>query len=291
MHHVLTRMHLHRLAPAWRRSRRLAGSPAGLVAIWRTLALGLLERYVPGLRSDRLRAITIVGPHGQRRLHLRANAWDTFTFYEVFLKEIYSAALPLPRGATVFDLGANIGLASVYLSMHSPGSRLVAVEPDESNRRVLERNLAGTPSRILAAAVAGTTGTARLALGVSVRHRLARDDEGPSANMREVPTLTIDDLLAHEPDRSIDVLKVDIEGAEVQAFAQPARTLDRVRTVIMEIHEPESVGPIERVLEAAGLRHDPRPNGTGQLDVPDVFRRHVEPAQPRKGSGPAPDEA
>jgi FkbM family methyltransferase len=272
------RLHLHRVAPAWERSREIAPSRIGLAAMWWTLGLGVLERYVPALRSDRQRALTVAGPHGRRRLHLRANAWDTFTFYEVFLKEVYRSALPLPPGATVVDLGANIGLASAYFSMYSPDCRLIAVEPDEQNRAMLERNLEGVRARVVDGAIDAESGTATLAIGASVRHHLARPGEAPAAATREVLTLTIDDLLEREERRQIDVLKVDIEGAEQQAFASPSRSLARVQMVIMEIHNPESASQIERVLDSAGLRHEPRPDGKSYLDVPDVFRRAKEQA-------------
>jgi FkbM family methyltransferase len=272
MRRVIAGLHLHRIPTAWKRSRQLAASPTGLIVIWWTLARGFIERYVPALRSGRERSVTIACPDGRRRLHLRANAWDTFTFYEIFLKEVYRAALPLRPGATVVDLGANIGLAAAYFAMHSPHCRVLAVEPDEANRGLLKRNLEGTSAQIVEAAIAGSTGRAMLSLGASVRHHLVRPGDGSSAQKR-VETLTLDDLLDRESCEVIDVLKVDIEGAETQAFAQTPRVLGRVQTVIMEIHSPEWVPAIERALAAAGLHHELRPPGQSHLDVPDVFRR------------------
>jgi FkbM family methyltransferase len=270
---LVRRLHLHRIAPAWKRSRQIAPSPAALATIWWTLALGFLERYVGALRSDRQRSVTVTGPCGIRRLYLRANAWDTFTFYEVFLKQVYRAALPLPPAATVVDLGGNIGLASAYFSMHSNDCHLVVVEPDAANCTMIKRNLDGLQPQVVQAAVDATSGTALLSIGASVRHHLARGDETPDVVLREVLTVALDELLASENGRQIDVLKVDIEGAEKGVFADAPRSLERVQLVIMEIHEADSVAAIEHTLGSAGLRHQPRPSGASQLDVPDVFVR------------------
>jgi FkbM family methyltransferase len=269
---VVRHLHLHRIVPAWKRSRKLAPTRAGLMRIWWTLALGFVERYVPVFRSNRLHVVNIATSYGSCRLYLRANAWDTFTFYEIFLKEVYRAALPLPAAATIVDLGGNIGLASAYFATHSPDCDITVVEPDPDNQRILERNLEGTRARILEAAIAGTRGTAALAIGASVRHHLVREGELPTGT-RPVKTLTLDDVLDPDATEPIDVLKVDIEGAEADAFAEPSRALKRVKTVIMEMHAPEEAAGIKDSLEAAGFRHEARPASASRFDVPDVFRR------------------
>src|SRR5689334_9097667 len=169
---LVRRLHVHRVAPAYRASRDLARTPGQFLAIWLLLARGFAERYIPALRSDGLHTITVSGPAGDCVLNVRRNAWDTFTFYEVFLKRVYRAGLPLPQGATVVDCGANIGLASAYFALHTPNIRITAVEPEPTNFSLLERNLAGINANLHRAVLTDRPGEVLLEVSTSTRHHI-----------------------------------------------------------------------------------------------------------------------
>src|SRR5438309_225550 len=75
-------------------------------------------------------------------ISLRPATNDLFTFDEVFLTQVYGEVkFWLSEAQTVIDLGANIGLASIYFMHHYPGCRVLAVEPDPENYDVLRQNL------------------------------------------------------------------------------------------------------------------------------------------------------
>ena len=266
---IVRRLHLHRVAPAYRASRDLARTPRQLVAIWLLVARGFAERYIPALRSNRLQTITVSGPTGDYLLNLRRNAWDTFTFYEVFLKRIYRAGLPLPQGAMVVDCGANIGLASVYFALHTPDIRITAVEPEPSNFSLLERNLSGVRVKVNLhhAVLTDRPGEVILGISTSTRHHIDRraTSEAPGILVRG---LTLDDVLANG---DADLIKVDIEGEEQIVFARTWRGLERARKLLIEIHCEAAVEPITRQLVASGFDHLPGPAGETQIDAPEVY--------------------
>jgi len=67
---------------------------------------------------------------------------DIYTVNEIFVEKVYAAAAARLRDVrTVIDLGANIGLASLYFLGEFPQSRVLALEPDHRNFQFLDGNL------------------------------------------------------------------------------------------------------------------------------------------------------
>src|SRR5438128_464043 len=79
--------------------------------------------------------------HGE--VSLREVGSDILTFDEVIKRQVYRNILSkLEQCETVIDLGANIGLASLYFAGRYPSCRLFAVEPNPDTYRMLTANLA-----------------------------------------------------------------------------------------------------------------------------------------------------
>jgi len=182
---------------------------------------------------------------------LRPERSDLRTFQQVFLDDFYNLThLPQWRelaGAyqrraqqappLILDLGANIGLASLYLAKHWPGAEILAVEPSPANFALLQRNLAPFPRlRAVEAAVAAADGAVRIVNpeGPAAGHRTGPPGAGAAD---AIPALSIASLLALAPGAEPWLAKVDIEGAERELFAGPLEWLDRFPIVIVEPHD------------------------------------------------------
>ncbi len=142
----------------------------------------------------------------------------------------------VPEGGTIVDLGANIGSFVVWAAQVNAGRRVrgLAVEPFAPNLAVARHNVARngiTGWTLVQAAVAGEEGTVRLdAAGPVDAVRIGGD--GP-----EVPARRLSALCREHGIEDVDLLKVDIEGAEYDVFAADADFLrDHVRTVVVEYH-------------------------------------------------------
>jgi len=157
------------------------------------------------------------------------------------------------NGDVILDIGANIGLFSIWVARQAPQARVFAYEPVAENYAALQTNLAGCAHsvRVHQAAVGATDGVGMMLDGGarSLDHRLtmASSDAGG-----EVRVVTLDQAVKETGGSPIDLLKVDIEGAELDmlAAASPS-TLKRIRRVALEYHDnirPGTKAEVSRIL-------------------------------------------
>ncbi len=137
----------------------------------------------------------------------------------------------------VLDCGANVGLASLSIKQQYPGARITAFEPDEGICEVLRRNLSRNGAgdvEIVRAAVWREDGT------IAFRHEGsdsgAIDAVGGDTPGRvvEVPAVRLRRWIESD---DVHLLKLDIEGAELDVLEDVSDLLDRVRTIQVEVHD------------------------------------------------------
>jgi FkbM family methyltransferase len=176
-------------------------------------------------------------------------------FQEIFLAEPYtSGGFYRPSaGDIVLDLGANIGAFALYLQWRAPGVRVHCFEPAAATRERLLRNVAenGLGERITVHpyAVAGVESTAVLKQAARTAHRSMYESSFTETIGEEtINCVTLDQAVAMCGDGPIDLLKVDIEGGEIEAIeAAGPETWRRVRRVAVEYHDLFRPGCRDRV--------------------------------------------
>lgn len=226
------------LAPAV----RAIGWPAALrlcFAMW-------CQRESTGARG-RLR------PSGfNRPLHFRCGTSDPHVVEQVFVRREYAAVAELPGVEFVVDCGANIGLTTFYLLHKYPNARAAVVEPDAGNMALCRKNLAPFGDRVTFVE-AGVWSAA----GPLVVERTAADGAAWAFHVRparageaaDVNAVTIPDVLARAGFPRVDLLKIDIEGAETEVLSAGATEwLALTRNVAIELHGPECEAALERAL-------------------------------------------
>lgn len=179
-------------------------------------------------------------------LTLRAGTSDLYMFEEVFLQGEYALEVPLdPK--LILDVGANVGFASVWFANRYPGAKIIAVEPDPSNAAVLRKNVEPYPNvRVIEGAVWWESTT------------LALDDQGDKSGIQVragdggVRAMTIPDLAGTS---KIDILKLDVEGAEKELFEHDPAWLANVGVLMIELHDRFRPG-CSKALYSALVRHD-----------------------------------
>jgi FkbM family methyltransferase len=141
----------------------------------------------------------------------------------------------LRPGATFVDVGANVGYHTfLAASLVGANGRVVAVEPSSENCRLLQlAKLDNDFSNvtILPVALDRTTGVRYLSSHLGTNGGLVRDTQEALLNGygTTVLALTLDDIA---PDK-VDVLKIDVEGAEFRVLDGSRKVLERDRPVIL----------------------------------------------------------
>lgn len=172
-------------------------------------------------------------------LYVRINSSDISVFRQVFIEREYAIldCAPPPRGGLIIDGGANIGLTSIFLAERFPGITVVAVEPDEGNFRMLQANVAPySRIRCVQGALWNHDGTVQIADANSADWAV-RVQESPSAIDADIPAIRLATLFDQMGVDRVDVLKLDVEGAECELLLDAASWLPRVDTIVVELHE------------------------------------------------------
>lgn len=155
------------------------------------------------------------------------------------IKKSYEFMMASGLKPLILDLGANIGVSSLFFSSHFPMAETLSVEPQSDNFNLMVQNLVKLPQiQPLHAAVAAKDGTLQIFSGSGKGNNAFRTfSEGLSVPLESVPSLSPQTLLAKRADCSPFLVKIDIEGFESQLFGENFEWLDSFPVVLCEIHD------------------------------------------------------
>lgn len=156
-------------------------------------------------------------------------------FHEHFKPEV---------GATlnILDCGSNIGLTSLFLLDHFPGSRIIAIEPETNNFNILNYNLNQSlypGTEIIKGAI--WSKNTRIQLVKDFRDKSdwsyrVKESDKPDA----IKAFSLNQIIKERQMNYIDILKIDIEGSEKEIFTSKRANLDFLditKCLAIEIHD------------------------------------------------------
>ncbi len=204
---------------------------------------------------------------------------DMPMLFEIFKREDYQLPMEktLDSAAVVVDLGANIGLASVFFQQnYFPNARFIAVEPSPKNLEVLQKNLviAIPNAEIAPVAVSDKAGLVRIddrevGFNVHILPKNAVYTEGGVSKLKiknlelkgidetvgtEVLALPMSKIIEDLKISRIDLLKMDIEGAEKAVLRDAAAWLPMVQKLVVELHGDYSETDLRSDIEPFGFQ-------------------------------------
>jgi FkbM family methyltransferase len=187
------------------------------------------------------------------KLSMRMDTDDFFAFQEIFVYHYYDH--PLGEPATILDLGANCGFATLLLAARYPGARIASVEPHPANLAALRSNLQlnGVPATIIAGAATRDDGPITLFVKKSLDHTLMPGGRANPENAITVCVFSIPTLINQLGWDHIDVLKIDIEGYERILFADRPAWLGQVSRIIGEFHRAYGIEAVRSDLLPFGF--------------------------------------
>jgi FkbM family methyltransferase len=174
---------------------------------------------------------------GQLPFYVRPGDW--FAFEEiVLLQEYHFITTPFQAGVPeiIIDLGANVGLFSLYALSRWPSAQVHSLEASPDTYPVLCHNQRANPGlhwRTYQYAVweqGGEVGFKDGGVSTSRRVVLGQAE-------KKVPAITLDTFCAtyiHHP--KVSLVKMDIEGAEEVVLQSSARSLGRIENLVIEVH-------------------------------------------------------
>lgn len=187
-------------------------------------------------------------PRSKVCMHLRKRTVDIGIWEEVFIYGGYDLNDSMEDPNFIIDAGAHIGLTSIYFSLQYPRAHIISIEPDEINFDLLLKNTSHNKNiKAINAAVWSTGGQATFNRGDS---SVSGTCSVNSVEGVRVKTLCVDDLIKMCSNGSIDLLKLDVEGAEKEIFEDSEKWINNVKSFVIEFHERKSKGCKASFLEA-----------------------------------------
>jgi FkbM family methyltransferase len=167
-------------------------------------------------------------------------------FGNLIRKEVLAGPLPV-EACFIVDAGGYIGDSAALLLSRYPAATCLVLEPGVAHV-LAAQNLAPYDGRAILrkAALMRENGSFRID-EADTGSRLVADPAGSTEVM------TMADVLGLSPSGTIDILKIDIEGAEADLFSGPCPWLASVRCVTIELHGEVARRDVSRVLISAGF--------------------------------------
>jgi FkbM family methyltransferase len=218
--------------------------PVLLQRLSRDLNLGLASttKLFVAYYAGRRRAVGYFFPKmltldvpGWGKVPVRTNGYDHRLLSQLFVGKDYQ--MDAPAVARILDLGANIGMSALFMHGLFPAAEIACVEPSPSNLPVLKQAMAlnAIHGRVFEGAIGAEPGTIDLYLSTQPdRNTVIPTDEW--GQVVRVPLFSVPQIMEQMGWETIDVLKLDIEGAEKGILGPDSSWLNKVRYIIGESH-------------------------------------------------------
>ena len=171
----------------------------------------------------------------------RSSKVDYGVFMQVFVHNEYQFKLSFtPK--TIFDFGANIGFASILFTNKFPEAKIWAVEPEENNYQQAKKNLENYKNVTLIKGAIWNEPTE-----IEIINESADSDafmvKKSGGNKSTVRAYTTDEIFQMSGQQTIDLLKIDIEGAEKEVFELGFENwIEFTKVIVIETHDRFKAG-------------------------------------------------
>ena len=177
-------------------------------------------------------------PWSSNPVYIRSDTSDTAIFEQMFIEQEYYFNAPDFSPKFIIDGGANVGYSTVFFAIRYPEACIVAVEPEKSNYDMLVRNTNSYKNVIPVHAAIWHENTFLNIENPADQHVAFRVNNSDASSQGSIQAMTIFDLLELADKKDIDLLKLDIEGAEKELFgANNCEWLESTDILIMELHD------------------------------------------------------
>lgn len=197
-------------------------------------------------------------PFLKHKITIRHNDFaDNQTFNEVILKGCYRNLLSNKSSVTrIVDLGSNIGLSAASFLSEYPNASIVVVEPEKDNVLVLNENLQpyideGRTVFKFNSPVYSKEVVLNLFDSLKGSHGFRVSENLESSNsLQTMDSVTINGILEKVGWDSIDIIKIDIEGAEFELLQENIEWIQKTKYLIIETHDRFKKGSTKQLFKS-----------------------------------------
>jgi FkbM family methyltransferase len=191
---------------------------------------------------------------------------DWIIFREIFFYDDYKSMADIaPAPKVIYDIGANAGIAALYMRRLYPRARIIGFEPSPAEQAIAEVNYAAIGDAKLYPFAIGDKCEEKT-FYTSIDHAGGQSfDPGVSfvneATLIQVPVRRLDSLAKEEQLPVPDLIKIDIEGYEVRALKGMTETLAKAKHILLETHGADLHAEVLRILHDGGfeiIKDEPR---------------------------------
>jgi FkbM family methyltransferase len=166
---------------------------------------------------------------------------DIHVFTEIWLENVYLKKINVKSDWTVIDVGAHIGLFSLFVSRLCDKGKVYCFEPDEENYKLLLENINNNRKNILAENSIISSKSGFKQFYVSDSDFAAGSIHKKSNQSALVKSNTISDVLVKNKIQNCNLLKLDCEGAEYDIIMSLSfEDLNKIDNICMEYEKIDS---------------------------------------------------
>jgi FkbM family methyltransferase len=173
---------------------------------------------------------------------IRRNESDYSVFATIFLDRELDEFVPTSPHL-IIDGGANVGYSTAYYANRYPHAKIIAVEPSPENCLRIKRHCAAFKNvTVLEGGLWSRSGFLRIAnpQDPAWAYRCEIVDR---AGADTFSAFTMDEVITRSDEPRCTLLKLDVEGAEEQLFAE-GNWIDRVDAILVEVHSDRALSVI-----------------------------------------------
>lgn len=209
------------------------------------------KKYLNFKSSDIPDSIVHLGMRetGIQPISARLHASDLTVLVDTFLGKYHLPLVNLGTSPIILDLGSNVGYTMLHYKYLYPNAQIFGVEMDYDNFSIASENIKFYQNcRIINAAVWTEDTIVNYNGKNNESFHISSFEEG-----KQVKALSINSIFNEFNIKDVDLVKMDIEGAEEEIFNKPLDWLKNIKYLLLEVHN-QNVDFYFKKLEKEGFR-------------------------------------
>ncbi|WP_414568110.1 FkbM family methyltransferase [Nostoc sp. CCY 9925] len=177
-------------------------------------------------------------PANKQKFYLRKGTSDIAVFVSIYAFNEFKSDFSVSEKGVILDFGANIGISTAYFAEKYPQALIIALEPSLASFELLKKNTQSYDNVICLQAAVWKESCELFLQNPEDEDWALRFGESKNSSSNLVQAISVKDLMRQYNINKIDIMKIDIEGAEKDLFSGNFQDwIHSVNTYLIEFHD------------------------------------------------------